>query len=112
MRIATDLLATFLMLGFVEAIVKPIAKRFVQRRLLQHAPTLLGFLDAQMPSLLQAYRGQELEQVVRTQLEKLTGESWAGESLDPLFRLYDPRITADRLHGVRRVSPSPSDPSA
>lgn len=80
-------------------------------RLLEHAPTLLRFLDAQMPSLLQAYRGQELEQVVRTQLERLTGESWAGESLDPLFALYDPRITADRLHR-RKLSSSPSDPSA
>lgn len=98
MRIVIDLLVAFLVLGVVEAVIKPIAKRFVQRRLLQHAPTLLGFLDAQMPSLLQAYRGQELEQVVRTQLEKLTGESWAGENIDEVFRLYDPRITADRLH--------------
>lgn len=98
MRIVVDLAAAFLTLGLVEAVVKPIAKRFVQRRLLRHAPTLLRFLDHQMPSLLQAYRGQELEQVVRTQLEQLTGESWAGESLDPLFALYDPRITADRLH--------------
>jgi hypothetical protein len=70
----------------------------MQHRLLEHAPALLRFLDAQMPSLLQAYRGQELEQVLRTQLERLTGECWAGESLDALFELYDPRITADRLH--------------
>jgi hypothetical protein len=98
MRLAIDLLITFLTLGLVEAVIKPIAKRLVQRRLLQHAPTLLRFLDTQMPSLLQAYRGQELDQVVRTQLEKLTGESWADQSLDPLFELYDPRITADHLH--------------
>ena len=93
-----DVTTAFLLLGLTEAVIKPIAKRFVQRRLIQHAPTLLRFLDAQMPSLLQAYRGQELEQVVRTQLEKLTGESWAGENIDEVFRLYDPRITADRLH--------------
>ena len=93
-----DVTTAFLLLGLTEAVIKPIAKRFVQRRLIQHAPTLLRFLDAQMPSLLQAYRGQELEQVVRTQLEKLTGESWAGENIDEVFRLSDPRITADRLH--------------
>jgi hypothetical protein len=107
-RVVLDLAIAFLTLGLVEAVVKPIAKRFMQRRLLQHAPTLLRFLDGQMPSLLQAYRGQELEQVLRTQLEKLTGESWAGESLDALFQLYDPRITADRLH----TQPGTRAPSA
>lgn len=112
MRAASDLVISFLALGVAEALIKPIAKHFVQRRLLQHAPTLLRFMDQQMPSLLQAYRGQELEQVLRTQLEKLTGESWTGENLDPLFQLYDPRITADRLHQRAELSPSPSDPSA
>lgn len=98
MRTAIDLAIGFLAMGLVEALIKPIAKTFVQRRLLRHAPTLLTFLDHQMPTLLQVYRGAELEQVLRTQLEKLTGESWEGANLDPLFRLYDPRITADRLH--------------
>ena len=98
MRTAIDLAIGFLAMGLVEALVKPIAKRFVQRRLLRHAPAVLTFLDHQMPTLLMAYRGHELEQVIRTQLEKLTGESWQGANLDPLFRLYDPRITADRLH--------------
>lgn len=98
MRTAVDLLIAFLTMGLTEALVKPIARRFMQRRLMRWAPTLLTFLDRQMPSLLQAYRGAELEQVLRTQLELLTGESWANQSLDPLFRLYDPRITADRLH--------------
>lgn len=98
MRTVIDLFFGFLAMGLIEALIKPAAKRFMQRRLMRWAPTLLTFLDHQMPSLLQAYRGAELEQVLRTQLESLTGESWAGQSLDPLFRLYDPRITADRLH--------------
>ena len=98
MRTAIDLFIGFLAMGLTEALVKPVAKRWTQRRLMRWAPTLLNFLDHQMPTLLQAYRGAELEQVLRTQLENLTGESWAEQSLDPLFRLYDPRITADRLH--------------
>lgn len=98
MRTTIDLLIGFLAMGLTEALIKPIAKRFVQRRLLRHAPALLTYMDHQMPSLLQAYRGQELEQVLRSQLETLTGENWAGVNLDPLFSLYDPRITADRLH--------------
>ena len=98
MRTAIDLTIAFLAMGLTEALIKPFAKRWTQRRLLRWAPTMFNFLDHQMPTLLQAYRGAELEQVLRTQLENLTGESWADQSLDPLFRLYDPRITADRLH--------------
>ena len=98
MRTAIDLLIGFLALGLTEAVIKPLAKRWTQRRLMRWAPTLFNFLDHQMPSLLKAYRGAELEQVLRSQLEKLTGENLADQSLDPLFRLYDPRITADRLH--------------
>lgn len=98
MQTAVSLSIAFLTMGITEALIKPIAKRFMRRRLMRWAPTVLTFLDHQMPSLLQAYRGAELEQVVRTQLEKLTGESWAEEDLSPLFQLYDPRITADRLH--------------
>jgi hypothetical protein len=98
MRSLIDIAIGFLAMGLTEALIKPIAKRFVQRRLLRHAPTLLTYMDQQMPTLLQVYRGQELEQVLRTQLETITGESWAGASLDALFQLYDPRITADRLH--------------
>lgn len=98
MRTAIDLLIGFLALGLAEAVIRLLAKRWIERRLMRWAPTLFNFLDHQMPSLLQAYRGPELEQVLRTQLEHLTGESWADQSLDPLFRLYDPRITADRLH--------------
>ena len=98
MRTAIDLLIAFLAMGVTEAVIKPVAKRWTQRRLMRWAPTLFNFLDHQMPSLLQAYRGAELEQVLRTQLENLTGESWADQSLDALFALYDPRITAYRLH--------------
>lgn len=98
MRTTIDLLIGFLAMGLTEALIKPIAKRFVQRRLLRHAPALLTYMDQQMPALLQAHKGKELEQVLRSELENLTGESWAGTSLDTVFKLYDPRITADRLH--------------
>lgn len=91
MRTAIDLLIGFLAMGLIEALIKPVAKRWTQRRLMRWAPTLLNFLDHQMPTLLQAYRGAELEQVLRTQLENLTGESWATDDLGPLFELFDLR---------------------
>ncbi|MGB5135749.1 MAG: hypothetical protein WBN89_11305 [Prochlorococcaceae cyanobacterium] len=96
MRVLLDLLIACLLLGLIEALVKPVAKRFMQRRILRTAPLVLAQLDPFMPALLQQCSGAELEQIVRTKLETLTGESWAGEDLSLLFRLFDPRIAADR----------------
>ncbi|MDM7954559.1 MAG: hypothetical protein QUV07_15270 [Cyanobium sp. CZS 25K] len=98
-----DALLAFLLLGLSEAIVKPIAKRFVQRRILRAAPLVFAQLDPFMPALLQQCSGSQLEQIVRTKLEATTGESWAGEDLTPLFRLFDPRLACDRTPPV----PSP-----
>jgi hypothetical protein len=96
MRLLFDLLVAFLLLGLMEALLKPLAKRFVQRRILQVAPLVFSQLDPYMPALLQQCSGAQLEQLVRTKLETLTGESWASDDLSLLFRLYDPRCAADR----------------
>lgn len=111
-RVLVDLATAFLTIGLVEAVIKPIAKRVVQTSLSQSAGPVLAFLDRQMPSLLQAYRGHELEQVVRSQLEQVKQGPATQEEVDEVFRLLDVRITADRLHAYRPVNPNPSDPSA
>jgi hypothetical protein len=95
MNLLLDLLIAFLLLGLMEALLKPLAKTFMQRRILQVAPLVFSQLDPYMPTLLQQCSGAELEQLVRTKLETLTGESWATDDLSLLFRLYDPRLAAD-----------------
>jgi hypothetical protein len=90
-----DLALSFVLLGLMEALVKPIAKRWTQRRLLRHAPSALALLDRQLPQLLGQLNGQQLAEVVRHKLESLTGESWSDRELDQLFSLYDPRLTAN-----------------
>ncbi len=108
MRWMLDLAAAFLLLGLGEALVKPIAKKFVQRRILRVAPLVFEQLDPFLPALLQRCSGAELEQIVRTRLEALTGESWAGEDLSLLFRLFDPRAAADRAsQGLTSAVPHP-----
>jgi hypothetical protein len=108
MRWMLDLVAAFLLLGLGEALVKPIAKRFVQRRILRVAPLVFEQLDPFLPALLQRCSGAELEQIVRTRLEALTGESWAGEDLSLLFHLFDPRAAADRAsQGLTPAVPQP-----
>jgi hypothetical protein len=96
MNLLFDLITAFLILGFAEAVVKPIAKRFVQRKILKYSPIVLEAIDKQMPQLLGAYDGKELEQVVKTKLEGLTGESWNQDELEEVFKIFDIRITADR----------------
>ena len=101
MRWLLDLAVAFLALGVLEAVVKPLARRFVQRRILSVAPLLFRQLDPLLPGLLQRCSGAELEQVVRQKLEALTGESWATDNLEPLFALFDLRAAAD--HALRQM---------
>jgi hypothetical protein len=97
MNLFLDLVSTFLMLGFMEAVVKPIAKKLVQRKILKYSPIALKYLDAQLPQLLGERTGPELEQIVGAKLEELTGESWNKAELDSVFKIFDIRIAADQL---------------
>jgi hypothetical protein len=80
-----------LSLGLIEAVVKPMAKRFVQRKILKIAPTLLLAMDRVLPELIECSDSDELERKVRKMAEDLTGEDWGDTNLDPLFELYDLR---------------------
>ncbi|MCS5692599.1 hypothetical protein NZK33_11455 [Cyanobium sp. FGCU-6] len=91
----------FLLLGVMEAVVKPIGRRFVQRRLLAVAPLLFSWLDPLLPDLLQQLSGPDLEQVVRQKLEGLTGERWSRREVESVFALFDPRAAAD--HALSRL---------
>jgi len=90
-----DLGVSFVLLGLLEALVKPLAKRWMRRRLLRYGPAALALLDRQLPQLFGQLDGSQLEAIVRHKLESLTGESWSDADLDALFALYDPRLTAN-----------------
>ena len=92
-----NLLWTFVLLGLVEAVIKPLAKRWVQRRILKAAPVILREVDRRLPELLTLPTGEALEARVRTIAEEVTGESWATDDLGPLFELFDLRraVSAD-----------------
>lgn len=90
------LLIDFIAIGLTAAIITPIAKRVVKRRLIRWAPTAMDILDREMPQLFGNRSGQELTDMLRTKLETLTGESWSDSDLNQVFELYDPRITADK----------------
>jgi hypothetical protein len=91
-----DLAIAFAMLGITEAVVKPLAKRWVQRRILRAAPAILRAIDARLPELLALPTGEALEAQVRSIAEQVTGESWATDDLGPLFELFDLREAVRR----------------
>jgi hypothetical protein len=62
MRWLLDLAVAFLALGMIEALVKPLTRRFVQSRILAAAPLLFRQLDLLLPALLQRCSGADLEQ--------------------------------------------------
>ena len=95
MTLASFLIA-FLTLGITEAVVKPVAKRWIQRRILRAAPVILREVDLRLPELLTLPTGAALESRVRTIAEEVTGESWATDDLGPLFTMFDLRKAADR----------------
>ena len=91
-----DLLLAFTLLGLTEAVVKPLAKRWVQRRILKAAPVTLREVDRRLPELLTLPTGAALEARVRSIAEEVTGESWAEDDLGPLFTLFDLRRAVSR----------------
>lgn len=97
MRLLVDLVIAFLSIGFAEAVLKPLAKWFVERRIRGVAPVVLAELDRHLPQLLQAGGREAIESFVRGELEAATGQAVPQGDVERLFALFDPRMTADRL---------------
>ena len=91
-----DLAIIFIGIGLTEAVVKPLAKRWVQRRILKAAPAILREVDRRLPELLTLPTGAALEARVRSIAEEVTGESWATDDLGPLFTMFDLRRAVSR----------------
>lgn len=91
MRALVDAIWVFIGLGITEAIVKPIAKRWVQRRVVQAAPAVLQKMDSILPELISLPDGIAVEAKVRAIAQEVTGENWDSVDIGPLFDLFDLR---------------------
>ena len=96
MRALVDAIWVFIGLGVTEAIVKPIAKRWVQRRVVQAAPLVLQKMDSILPELINMPDGLAVEEKVRAIAEEVTGESWDNIDVDLLFNLFDLRKAVNK----------------
>lgn len=97
MRVIADLIIAFLSIGFAEAVIKPLAKWFVERRIRAVAPVVLAELDRHLPELLETGGRKAIESFVRGELEVVTGQAVRQGDVERLFALFDPRAMADRL---------------
>lgn len=86
----------FVSLGLAEAVVKPLAKKFMQRKILKVAPPLLNAIDKALPKLLETNDPAELEDKVREIAERLTGEDWSDTNLDLVFQMFDLRVAVSK----------------
>ena len=86
-----DLAIIFLGIGLTEAVVKSVAKRFVQLRILRAAPVILRAIDAHLHELLTLPTGAALQARVRSIAAEATGEGGPEDDLGPLFELFDLR---------------------
>jgi hypothetical protein len=94
---ALNLLFSFVLLGLTEALIKPLAKHFIQRELRRALPMLFAAIDPHMPDWLRNCTPPELEERVRRQLTAITGSDWSSKNIDLVFELYDPRKGAGRV---------------
>lgn len=91
-----NLIFMFIGMGITEAILKPIAKRWVKRRIISVAPIVLKEIDKRLPELIQLSSGKDLEDQVRKIAEDATGESWKDTDLGPIFTLFDLRKAVEK----------------
>ncbi len=98
MHTVYDLLTFFLVLGFVEAVVKPFAVRYTRWSLVKAFPAVVDSLDPIMPDLVRSKTSAELEQIVRDLLSEKTGEDWQAKNIDSFWSMYDIRAAADKTH--------------
>jgi hypothetical protein len=92
-----DVSFAFVTLVVTETIVKPLIHYFFNKNIRKYGPAVLDFLDKNMPELLLQYNGHQLAEIVKHKLQDVSGQAVTQRDLDALFKLYDPRFTAD-LH--------------
>lgn len=86
----------FISIGVQEVVIKPIATRFIKKKILKYAPAAMQFLDEQMPRMIVQNSSEGINELLRSRLESITGEKWGDKEMNEMFEIYDPRITADK----------------
>lgn len=93
-------------LGIHEGIIKPFSVQLVRKKIMKVAPKVLVQLDRLLPLwIFEGLTGKEMEERVRLELEKLTGDEWKDENLEGLFQVWDVRATLDNVRSSPWLRP-------
>ena len=58
---------------------------------------VLAYVDKVFPDLVTGRSSKDLEQLVRVKFSELTGDDWSTADLNYFWKLYDPRVTLQKL---------------
>jgi hypothetical protein len=96
---AFSLVISFILLGLVEAVIKPAATYWVRRKIIRWTPVVLSYVDLILPDFLLNSGPEDLDKLVRAKFSELTGNDWSNVNLDYFWQTYDPRVTLSKLEG-------------
>ena len=96
-----SLVVSFVLLGLVEALIKPAATYLVRQKLIRWTPVVLYYVDQVFPELITSCSFEDLDQIVRMKFSELTGEDWSDTNLDYFWEMYDPRVTLAKLNNSK-----------
>jgi len=86
-----DLFVAFVLLGVLEANVKPVAIRVIQWKVIKYGALAMSFLDQHVKDFTDL-EGEQIENALRNYMEEVTRTEWTDRDLDKIFRLHDMRL--------------------
>jgi hypothetical protein len=86
----------FVGLGFMEAVIKPLATKLFQNQISTYLSPALNFLDERLPGMIGRERGDQIENSLRSWLEIEKGVKLTQKQIDYIFSIYDARVTANK----------------
>ena len=97
MRFLFDLASGFVMLGFIEALVKPVAMRFFQRKAIKYGAIAVKFIDDNFYDIVD--NDGDIEASLKAYLESVSDTEWNNKEIDQIFKIHDIRIMIkNKLH--------------
>ena len=103
-RFLVDVLLSFIVLGFFEAVVKPISIQLTKKSLIKFTPLVLDKLDQAFPDLIRSGSAENLDTFVRNTFSELSGEDWSNVDTEYFWRVYDLRVTLSKLKSSNSLS--------
>ena len=85
-----DAAIAFVVLGFTEVVIKPLASAFVSRSLNRALPYIFERLDNEMPTLLREADPEVMTAEIAATIAQATGQAATARQIEQVVSLYSP----------------------